>query len=224
MAKTPDHIHVLGASGSGTTTLARAIAETHRHAHLDTDDFYWEPTDPPFSVKREPAARLEMLGAALDAHSRWVLSGSLCGWGDVVIPRFDLVVFLLVPTDVRLARLLERERRRFGEAALAPGGAMHEIHATFMAWAADYDDGGEDMRSRRQHEAWLATLPCPCIRLEVALDVRAQLARLEASFARRQAAPRAAEHRTVEALAQPLVLNQAERIGADGVPNGADLG
>ncbi len=177
-SETPDHIHVLGASGSGTTTLGAAIAQAFGHVHLDTDDYYWEPTDPPFQQKREPVARVEMLGAALDAHPRWVLSGSLCGWGDVFVPRFDLVIFLFVPTDVRLARLLERERRRFGSGVLALGGPMHGIHEVFMVWAAGYDDGGEEMRSRRQHERWLAALPCPPIRLEEPVEVAEQMARL----------------------------------------------
>ena len=174
----PDHIHVLGASGSGTTTLGAAIAQTYGHVHLDTDDFYWEPTDPPFQQKREPVARVEVLASALDVHPRWVLSGSLCGWGDVFIPRFDVVLFLLVPTEVRLARLLARERCRFGAEALAQGGAMHAIHDAFMVWVGGYDGGGEDMRSRRQHERWLTALPCPLIRLEESVVVAEQMARL----------------------------------------------
>jgi len=181
----PDHIHILGASGSGTSTLGRAIAQSFGHVHLDTDDYFWEPTDPPFQRPREREHRLALLGAGLDAHPRWVLSGSLCGWGDVFIPRFDLVIFLLVPQEIRLARLLERERRCYGEEALAAGGAMHAGHTAFMTWAAGYDDGGEEMRSRRQHETWLAALPCPCLRLEELLDVPAQLGLLDARFARR---------------------------------------
>lgn len=31
--------HIFGASGRGTTTLAKAIHETFGHIHLDTDDF-----------------------------------------------------------------------------------------------------------------------------------------------------------------------------------------
>jgi hypothetical protein len=107
-----------------------------------------------------------------------VLSGSLCGWGDVFISRFDLVIFLLAATDVRLTRLLERERRRFGAEALAPGGAMHASHEAFMVWAAGYDDGGEEMRSRRLHEQWMAALPCPLIRLEEPVGVGEQMTRL----------------------------------------------
>jgi adenylate kinase family enzyme len=193
--ETPDRIHVLGASGSGTTTLASAIAQTWGHAHLDTDDYYWETTDPPFQQKREEPVRLQMLGTALDAHRRWVLSGSLCGWGDVFVRRFDLVVFLLMPTGVRLTRLLERERRRFGAESLAPGGAMHAIHEAFMVWAAGYDDGGADMRSRRQHEHWLAALPCPLIRLAERLGVAEQMVRLTQRIGDRSMSPGRAPRR-----------------------------
>jgi len=34
-------IHILGASGSGTTTLGRALAERLQCPHFDTDDYFW---------------------------------------------------------------------------------------------------------------------------------------------------------------------------------------
>src|SRR5262245_2991835 len=105
----PNRIHIFGASGSGTTTLALTLAETHGHRHLDTDDFYWFPTNPPYRQPRPVEARLALLRDARAQSSRWVLSGSLCGWGDPLISEFDLVVFLIVPTEVRLARLRARE-------------------------------------------------------------------------------------------------------------------
>jgi adenylate kinase family enzyme len=171
--------HPGGASGSGTTTLGRALSARFGYVQLDTDDYFWEPTHPPFQRPRERHARQTMLTAALDAQPRWVLSGSLCGWGDLCIPRFDLVIFLWVPQEIRLARLKEREHRRFGIAALGPRGAMHEAHVAFMNWAAAYDEGGEDMRSRRRHEQWLAALPCRCLRLEGALTIEEQMAQLD---------------------------------------------
>jgi adenylate kinase family enzyme len=174
-----DRIHILGASGSGTTTLGRALSERFGYAHLDTDDYFWEPTDPPFQRPRERHTRQTRLAAALDAHPRWILSGSLCGWGDLFIPRFDLVIFLWVPQEIRLARLKAREQRRFGIAALAPGGVMHDAHVAFLNWAAAYDEGGDDMRSRQRHEQWLKTLSCPCLRLEESLAVEEQIARLQ---------------------------------------------
>ena len=155
-------VHLLGASGSGTTTLGRALAAKLGCPHLDTDDFFWMRTDPPFQHIRERTERQEMLGTDLRGHRHWVLSGSLCGWGDMFIPLFELVVFLWVPPDIRLARLRERERERYGAAAIAPGGARYAAYETFMAWAAGYDDGLDvPERCRRLHEQWLAALPCP---------------------------------------------------------------
>jgi hypothetical protein len=100
-----------------------------------------------------------------------VLSGSLCGWGDVAIPLFEWVVYLWIPTELRLERLRQREHERYGERIMA-GGDMYEQSQAFLDWAASYDDGGLDMRSRRRHEEWLSTLPCPivCIEGEYSID------------------------------------------------------
>jgi adenylate kinase family enzyme len=42
-------IHILGASGSGTTTLGAALADRLGHPHVDADSLFWLPTDPPFT-------------------------------------------------------------------------------------------------------------------------------------------------------------------------------
>jgi len=175
----PARIHVVGASGSGTTSLASAIAGGHGHRHLDTDDFFWLPTDPPYCEPRAPAARLALRRGALAPSPRWVLSGSLCGWGDPLIAEFDLVIFLVVPAEVRLARLRARERARYGPEAVAPGGARHRASVEFLEWAARYDAGDIQMRSRALHEAWLAALPAPVLRLEGDRSVAEQLRRVE---------------------------------------------
>jgi adenylate kinase family enzyme len=103
------HIHILGASGSGTTTLGRALAKRLQCPHFDTDDYFWLLTDPSFTHQRERTERQRLLMDDVTAHDSWVLSGSLCGWGDVAIPLFELVVFLWIPHDVRMARLRQRE-------------------------------------------------------------------------------------------------------------------
>ena len=175
-------IHIVGASGSGTTSLASAIAARCGRRHLDTDDFFWMPTSPPYREIRSQEERLTLLRQALQESGSWVLSGSLCGWGDSLIPQFELVVFLAVPTAVRLMRLRAREIERYGEQAIAPGGELGKPHLEFLDWAGRYDTGGLEMRSRALHEAWLATLPCAIVRLEGELSLAEQLVRIEASL------------------------------------------
>lgn len=176
-----NRIHIFGASGSGTTSLASVIAGKHGHRRLDTDDFYWAATDPPYREKRPRDQRLALLRQALLGSAPWVLSGSLCGWGDPLIPDFDLAVFLVVPTPVRLARLRAREIARYGHQAIAMGGELHQAHVEFLEWASGYDTGGLEMRSRALHETWLAALPGAILRLEGDRPVGEQLAQIEAS-------------------------------------------
>jgi adenylate kinase family enzyme len=182
----PPRVHLVGASGSGTTTLGHALGRRLGCPHLDTDDFFWLPSDPPFQHVRARAERQTLLGAALRASTGWVLSGSLCGWGDVFIPQFELVVFLWVPPAVRLARLRAREEQRYG-AAVAPGGPLHARSEAFMAWAAGYDAGLDPPeRCRRLHEQWLAALRCPVLRLEDTASVEERLARIEYHLGRQR--------------------------------------
>lgn len=56
-----NHIHILGASGSGTTTLGRALTEHLNYTHFDTDTYLWLPTDPPSIEKRERTERQQLL-------------------------------------------------------------------------------------------------------------------------------------------------------------------
>ena len=114
-------IHILGASGSGTTTLGRALASRLQCPHFDTDGYFWVPTDPPFTSQRERTERQRLLMDDLTAQDAWMLSGSLCGWGDVAIPLFELVIFLAIPQAIRMERLRQREHHDLGNASSLVG-------------------------------------------------------------------------------------------------------
>jgi adenylate kinase family enzyme len=138
-------LHILGASESGTTTLGRVLAARLQCPHFDTDDYFWLPTDSPYSQQRERTERARLLMEDLTAQEQWVVSGSLWGWGDGAIPLFELVVFLVIPQDIRMERLCQREHERFGE-RIRPGGDMYEHSQAFFAWTASHDDGELDIR------------------------------------------------------------------------------
>ncbi|MFH1686245.1 MAG: hypothetical protein ABIE70_01830 [bacterium] len=159
-------IHIFGASGSGTTTLATAIAGHLGWAHFDTDDYFWLQTDPPFSDIRSVEERLAMLRQDLAQKKSWLLSGALDGWGDPLIPLFDLVVFLYVPWPVRLRRLHDREIERFGRAGIAPGGRTHGSFLKLIEWASKYDTAGTEMRSLVRHQRWIESLTCAKLTIE----------------------------------------------------------
>ncbi len=164
-------IHIMGASGAGTSTLGRALAEHLPHVHLDSDDYFWEHK---YTQQTELTERLRTIGRDLDQQEPYILSGAVCGWGDGLRPRFDLVVFLWIPPEIRLERLRAREYARYGADSL-PGGSMFQEVQTFMEWAALYDTAGPEVRSRVLHEEWMSRLQCPVLRLEVDMTVDARV-------------------------------------------------
>jgi adenylate kinase family enzyme len=177
-------IHITGASGAGVTTLGRALADTLVAAHHDTDDYYWLPSTPPYQTKRAIPDRVRLIREIFLDRSDWVLSGALESWGAPLVPYFDLVAFIATPTPVRLQRLAAREARHFGIDAVKPGGWRHEECAAFLEWASHYDDGTAEGRSLQRHETWLATLPCPVLRLDGTLPVATLVATACAALGR----------------------------------------
>ena len=158
-------LHITGASGAGTTTLGRALASALAVPHFDADDFYWLPTEPPFRTARPKADRLRLMDEMFLPRAGWVLSGSALGWGDLNA-RLDLVVFLTAPTQLRIARLRDREARLFGAQAVEPGGSHYAQTQAFLDWAASYDVGGNEGRSLGSQLAALEALACPVLRLD----------------------------------------------------------
>jgi adenylate kinase family enzyme len=157
-------IYITGASCAGVTTLGQNLALLLDLQHVDVDDYYWLPTNPPFTTKRLPDERVSLMQREL-GDDDWVLTGSCINWGDALITHADLIVFVVTPTPVRLERLAVRERRRFGD-RIAPGGDMHEIHAAFREWASQYDNPDFSGRNRAWHESWLSAQTAPVLRVD----------------------------------------------------------
>ncbi len=161
-------ILITGASGSGTTTLGRAVASRLELPFFDADDYYWEPTEPPYRVKRDANVRRWKLVAELnDATRGAVVSGSVVNWGAEIENWFALIVFLTVPTHIRVERLRSREMGRFGR-----------IDDEFIEWAAQYEEGRMAGRSRARHEQWLAERTCEILRIEGEVSIDQGVARV----------------------------------------------
>ncbi len=163
-------IHILGASGSGTSTLGAALAQCLGVPHTDSDSLYWLPTDPPFTSPRPTEQRQELLLQTLPATGNWIFSGASTNWTSPLEPYYDLIVFLRLDPELRMARLRRREAQRFGPRIL-PGGDMAAINAEFIAWAEAYDTAGSLRSSLVMHEAWLADQPAPVLRLDSRMPV-----------------------------------------------------
>lgn len=175
-------LHIFGASGAGTSSLGHALHRRLDYLQLDTDDYFWVPTNPPFLQTRPVEQRLCMLNADIAKSEKIVISGSLCGWGDPLIPKFDLLIRLITPTETRLSRLKKREFKRFG-ARILENGDMYEEHQRFLQWASEYDAGDSSMRSKAMHDEWQGKAACPQITLDGTLPPETLVSAIAKKFA-----------------------------------------
>ncbi|WP_159612365.1 hypothetical protein [Glutamicibacter sp. JC586] len=160
-------LYIVGASGSGTTTLGSAVADAWSVPHADSDDYFWIPTNPPYTLVRPAAERVDLMESVFAPRPAWVLSGSVNGWGEKILQLCDAVVFMSLEVGQRRQRAEQRESiRRNGEAIDS------EAFEEFMQWSQSYDDPQFHGRSRAKHEAWLATLDCPILRLDSTQSVQ----------------------------------------------------
>lgn len=147
-------IHILGPSGSGTTTLGRLLSERLDHPFFDNDDFFWEDTPIPYSVIRSREDRASRINKVIEKNPQWIISGAADGWGDRLLDSADLIILLYTEKEERLKRLRRREEQEFGSRVL-PGGDMYENHNAFIEWAGKYDEAGMEQRSRVKLENWV---------------------------------------------------------------------
>jgi hypothetical protein len=165
-------IHITGAAGSGTSTVAAALAAELGGTHLEADDYFWLATERPYTARRDPSERLSQVLADVSMSKPAILAGAVMGWGAELEDSFDLIVFLYLDAAVRLQRLKAREVERFGRADPA-----------FLEWAAQYDDGPPEGRSLAKHRAWLNARTCAVVEIHGDLSVgeRVAMVRREAS-------------------------------------------
>lgn len=158
-------IHIFGASGSGVTTLGKALSEQLNIEYFDSDDFFWLKTEVPFTEKQNPEIRNTTVSDILHTTDSWIFGGSIIHWGENIFPPFDLVIFLYLPPQIRMERLRKREFERYGEEiTVNPERAVKSEE--FLEWAKDYDhDTGIANRTLNAHREWLTGIDVPLLEI-----------------------------------------------------------
>lgn len=94
---------IVGTSGVGKSTLARAAADRLGLPFMASDDYWWEPGWKP---ARDEDVRARV--AAIADQDRWVLESNFDSLRDSLWPRADLVVWLDFARPVVFARIVRR--------------------------------------------------------------------------------------------------------------------
>ncbi len=160
----PMKIHIFGASGSGVSTVGQALSQRIRVPYFDSDDYFWELSELPYTQKRPPDIRNQMLITDLKKCNNWILGGSLTQWGNEFFTLFDLAVFLWIPSKIRIERLKKREYERFGEKNFTDEHRSKQ-YKEFIVWASGYDNNSVIGRTLQLHEEFLQKVNCETLEL-----------------------------------------------------------
>jgi adenylate kinase family enzyme len=158
-------IHIFGASGSGVTTLGKALSQKLNIEYFDSDDFFWLKTPIPFTEKQNPEIRNSIVSDKLHNTEKWIFGGSIIHWGKNIFPPFDLIVFLYIPPEIRMERLRKREYERYGDEIIT-NPERAQKYQEFMDWAKDYDyNTGIANRTLKAHLEWLSAINTPFLEI-----------------------------------------------------------
>jgi len=115
-------VSVVGTTGSGKTTLARALAAVLGCPHVELDALFWGPG---WSMAELPVFRSRV--ASVVAGDGWVVDGGYSDVRHLVWARADTVVWLDYPLAVTLSRLMGRIAARIRDGTeLWPGTGNRE--------------------------------------------------------------------------------------------------
>lgn len=113
-----NRILVIGCSGGGKSTLARALGAKLGLPVTHLDVLWWQPgwTESSYDEFRPKVA-------AAVAEERWVIDGNFSRTFDLRLPRADTVIWVDQPRRICLWRAFRRTLTQFGRnrADLAPG-------------------------------------------------------------------------------------------------------
>ena len=164
-------IHVVGTSGSGKTTVARALAAAIGVPHVELDALHFREN----WVERPDADMLADV-TALAAQPGWVVDGNYgrVGVRDVLWPRADTIVWLDLPRSTVMRQMIARTAGRWwsqdplwhgNRESLRMVLSFSDRSIVWWAWSTHAPN-------RANYERLLADPPCRVVRLRSRRAVR----------------------------------------------------
>ena len=154
-----DRIIVCGGNGAGKSTLGPCLARRLGCPFRDIEDYWFPKTDPgnPYGEARRREEVAALLLADLERPEGLVLAAVKGDFGPAVEGLFTCAVLVEVPKVLRMERIRDRSRRKFGD-RMALGGDLYRQEREFFRMA--------EARSQEDVTAWLAKTGLPVVRVD----------------------------------------------------------
>jgi len=145
------HVMIIGGSGSGKSTLARKIGAATGLPVVHIDPMYWKP-----GWVQRPKAETRALVLGATAAQAWVFEGNHHSTFPQRIARADTLIWLDLPTWLRMWRVVARRWQYRGRARPdMTEGCFERLTPHFLF----YWVGGYRWRRRREDAALMQSLP-----------------------------------------------------------------
>ena len=182
-------IAILGLNGSGKSTLAHALSDRIGYYEMDVEDYYFPELkksrreelqndnvvetkcrgELPFLKPRVKSVVQDAIILDINAHPNFIISSVTMNWCDEILSKLDVAFMVCTPLEIRLKRIQDRERKRFGTRVL-PGGDMYEQQLKFRNMVL--------ARQERVVEESAKRLKCPVVVLDGTVSVADNLNRI----------------------------------------------
>lgn len=145
-------IAIVGGNGSGKTTLGKLLAKSIGYTHMDVEDYYFKASPVPYANPRTKEEVQKLLLSDMNTHGNFVFSSVGGDMGAKINAKYNLIIYIKAPLDIRLERVKRRAYERFGD-RVRRGGDMYEQEQDFFNFVAT--------RALDRVDAWVKTMECP---------------------------------------------------------------
>jgi len=163
----PKGIMIFGLNGCGKSTLARALSSELGYKYMDIEDYVFIETEIPYTKQRSREDYIRLMTNDIKRHKTFVMSAVRGNFGDHITSYYKLGVFIDVPYDIRIQRVEQRMKDKFGD-RVEVGGDMYETEMKFLEFVK--------ARTMDKLNMWSDTLSCQQIRVDGTLSIKENVA------------------------------------------------
>ncbi len=156
-------IHIMGASGTGTTSIGAALAKALSYNVIESDFYKWKQTVPAFQEMRPLEESNALLLEQIEKNKNLIIAGSLHA-NPVTFAYIDLIIYLYAPTRVRMRRIKRRDKL-MGYNSMKQDESVRRNFKDFLWCAKNYDNLAFDGRSKLSQEYVISSCNAPVIRI-----------------------------------------------------------
>lgn len=150
-------IAIVGGNGSGKTTLGAMLCKELHYKHMDIEDYYFEDAEVPYSRPRTYQEVVRLMEQDADRNPNFVISAVNADLGEKINSRYQCILYLRVPLELRMKRVKQRSYDKFADRVL-PGGDMYEQEQDFIKMI--------ETKTMKKTDEWLQRMSCPVLRLD----------------------------------------------------------